>query len=89
MVSTPAHSYGAALSVQTAVQAPPVGRNSSVTPVTPVPEPSAAFIESVTVPRSGPAGGTTETVGAVLSSVRVSVASVWLPAASVARARSS
>ena len=59
--------------MHTGVHVPPAGRNSSVTAVTPVPVPSAAFTEMAMTPRSGPEGGTTETVGAVLSTVRVSV----------------
>jgi hypothetical protein len=67
----------------------PCGRNWPVTDATPLPLPSAAVIGTVTlVPASG-AGTGIEPVGAVLSTTRVSTTSLTLPAASVARARSS
>jgi hypothetical protein len=82
------HWYGAVVSAHSCDHDPPAGRIWSVTLATPVPVPSAAVAAIVAVPRSGP-GATTETVGAVLSAVRVSRSSRTFPAASVARARSS
>ncbi len=81
--------YGAVVSVQASVHVDaPCWRNWPVTEATPLPPPSSAVSATSTVPRSGASAGT-EPVGAVLSTTRVSVESATLPAASVARARSS
>ena len=89
VVSRPVQAYGAVVSVQTSVQVePPDCRNWPVTEATPLPAPSSALSEMSTVPRSGVSAGT-EPVGALLSTTRVSAESATLPAASVARARSS
>jgi hypothetical protein len=90
VVSSPAHSYGASASTHASLQVPdPAIRNCAVTRATPLPAPSAAVMPTAAaVPRSAPRAGI-EPVGAVLSTTRVSAAYAALPAASVARARSS
>ena len=89
VVSKPAHSHGAAVSTaHRFAQAPTPCRIWIVTCLTPEPAPSAAVAGTVIVPLTDPRAGI-EPVGAVLSTVRVSVKSCSLPTASVARARSS
>ena len=77
------------MSVQSAVQAPPAGRISPVTCLTPLPVPSAAEKETVIVPRTTAGRPVTEDVGALLSTVRVRTVESLLPAPSVAVTRSS
>ena len=90
MVSSPVHSYGASVSTQTSLHVEdPLWRNWAVTSATPLPVPSAAVMPTAAaVPRRA-AGAGIEPVGAVLSTTRVSARSATLPAASVARPRSS
>ncbi len=77
------------MSVQTSLQVDdPTARNCAVTEATPLPVPSAALIVTTALPLSAPGTGI-DTVGAVLSTTRVRTRSATLPAASVARPRSS
>ena len=79
------------MSVSTVVQVPaPAGERWKVSEATPLPPGSEPEPVSETVPRRLAPGSSREAVGAVLSTVTVRVAGVWLfPATSVTTARSS